>query len=175
MKIERRQLVLAAWFAIPAVLGTGCDVGTKVWAEESLGDLPNQTMQVFDPWLDFTLHYNPGTAFSFIRDLGASRAIFGAIALILPIGLFFVAMRRHRWEAISLGLVAAGAIGNGWERLFQGQVVDFIRVNYPWGGSWPVFNVADAWVAIGVAMLLIAGWIVRRGKDQPPADSPAAT
>ncbi len=62
------------------------------------------------------------------------------------------------------GMIVGGALGNLYDRLFRvdelGQhgVVDFIRVNFPWGGSWPNFNVADAVLVVGLLLLL---WSLR--------------
>ena len=74
-----------------------------------------------------------------------------------------------------MGAIAGGAIGNGFDRAFgegptgEAGVVDFIKVNYPWGGSWPTFNVADALVAGGVAgIALVRIW--QRRRQPAPSD-----
>lgn len=164
-------------FVAMAVLGGGCDLRTKDWAEEHLSGLPAMTMRVAEPWLDFALSYNQGTAFSVITDLGTARWLFGALALAAVIGLFVYALRQKSgWiELSAAALIAGGAIGNGVDRLFREApgggtgVVDFIRVNYPWGGSWPTFNVADVLVAVGVGLLLIGDPIRRRARRGAPA------
>lgn len=151
------------YFGAAAVTGGGCDLQTKSWAESTLGDLPRQSMSVMEPWLDFTLAYNRGTAFSMIRDLGVGAWLFGVIALAVVIALTVLLIRSQadRFDAIALGAVAGGAIGNGADRLFRAApgggtgVVDFVQVNYPWGGHWPLFNVADALLVVGVAVLML--------------------
>lgn len=119
-------------------------------------------MRLIDPWVELSLSFNPGTAFSFVQDLGVGRVVFGIVALLVVVVLAIVAVRsRDKWvHALALGTIAGGAIGNGVDRIFHAGVVDFIKLNYP-GGSWPTFNVADALVAIGVAMLLIHQWVAR--------------
>ena len=166
----RRVAVPASLFLVAALLGGGCDLSTKAWAEETLRDQPGQTMSVIDPHVDFTLHYNEGTAFSAVQDLGGSvRVAFGVVSLLVVVVLFVVAVRKpeHRIQALALGTIAGGAIGNGLDRILRTGVVDFIQVNYPWGGSWPVFNVADALVAVGVAVLLIGSWVSREPPPSP--------
>jgi signal peptidase II len=162
-------------FSVPCLLGGGCDLSSKAWAVETLAELPAQTMSVVAPWLDLSLSYNRGTAFSFVTDLGELRWVLGALSLFVVFLLVFVATRAKSspLESGGLGMVAGGAIGNGIDRMFNElpsggtAVVDFIRVNYPWGGSWPTFNVADALVAVGVFVVLLSG--LRKRDRMPPS------
>lgn len=166
----RRVAIPAALFLSAAILGGGCDLSTKHWAEETLSERPGQSMTVVDRYVDLTLERNEGTAFSFIRDLGTARMAFGIFSILVVIALFVVVVRHpeQRWRALGFGVIAGGAIGNGLDRIFRDGVVDFIVVHYPWGGSWPTFNIADALVAIGVAILLVEGVATR---DRPPAEA----
>jgi signal peptidase II len=177
------------WFGLTAVGGGGCDLATKAWAEETLIELPRHSKMVLEPWLELSLAYNRGTAFSLLPDLGVARWIMGLVALVAAIVLLVVVVRSRagRFAAIALGAIAGGAIGNGIDRMFHlapgggTGVVDFIKVNYPWGGNWPIFNVADVLVAVGAGMLILR--IVRaRGKlvlsdgaDRPDATASGAT
>ncbi len=160
-----------AVFLLFTLLGTGCDLQTKAWAEETLAPLPDQQMEVLEPHVDFVLAYNRGTAFSALGDLGDARGIMGALSLVLAFLLFGAALRSsateeppHRqWlRVLAYASIASGAIGNGVDRLFRDApggstgVVDFIRLHYPWGGSWPVFNIADVWVLMGAVLLLVS-------------------
>ncbi len=159
----RRVAISASLFLCAAILGGGCDRSSKHWAEETLSERPGRSMTIVERTVDFTLAYNEGTAFSVVGDRGWVRALFGALSIAVVIALFVVVIREPelRWRALAFGVIAGGALGNGLDRL-RGGVVDFIQVHYPWGGSWPIFNVADALVAIGVAMLLLEG-LARRG------------
>ena len=177
----RAALSRIVLFGLPCLLGSGCDLRSKAWAEETLGALPGQTMRVIDPVLDLTLAYNYGTAFSFVGDLGDARWVFGALSLVVAAALLAWALSgrlRSRAEIIGLGLIAGGGVGNGLDRLFRSAphdataVVDFIRINFPWGGSWPTFNVADVLVAVGVAVLLLDG-IRRHRAGSDPAEGAA--
>lgn len=178
-----------AWFGLTALAGGGCDLATKAWAEETLHALSGRSMIVLEPWLELSLAYNRGTAFSLMPDLGAARWIFGLAALVTAFVLLVVVVRSRavRFSAVALGAIAAGALGNGIDRIFHlapsggTGVVDFIKLNYPWGGSWPTFNVADVLVAVGAVMLALR--IVRArgrlvlgdGADRQDASAAGAT
>lgn len=161
---EKKSAVLA--FVVTTVLGAVADLGSKAWAEGLLKDLPTQAKMIASPWLEIALSYNRGTAFSAVVDLGGDmRFVFGVGAMLVVAFLLWTVLREgtSRLESLAYGMLAGGAIGNGWDRMFREApgggtgVVDFVKVNYPWGGSWPTFNVADALLVVGVALLLI-GW-----------------
>ena len=173
----------ALWFLATTVFAGGCDLSTKTWAERTLG-APGGTMSVFEPWLELSLVYNRGTAFSLIPHLGDTRWLFALLALAVCAVLFVMAIRRQpvrRLELLGLGITAGGALGNGYDRLFRitpagdTGVVDFIRVNLTSSYSWPTFNVADAWIVIGVALLLIESWRRPEPDDAAPEPIPAAS
>jgi signal peptidase II len=168
----------ALWFFVTTVFASGCDLSTKTWAESALG-APGKSLSVIDPWLELSLVYNRGTAFSVIPHLGNARWLFALLALAVCSVLFVMAIRRRpvrRLELLALGITAGGALGNGYDRVFRitpagdTGVVDFIRVNITSSYSWPTFNVADAWIAIGVALLLWASWRYA----EPPKREPGA-
>ena len=158
---ERRLPLL--WFGLSTVLGCGLDLWSKQWAVDSLAALPGARQWVVQPWLEWSLSYNRGTAFSVIRDLGSARWFFGVMSLVVVVTLLWMVLRGSgdKLEAAALGMLAGGAIGNGVDRVFRvladggTGVVDFVKVNYPWGGSWPTFNIADALLVAGVIVLLI--------------------
>ncbi len=118
------------------------------------------------PVFSFTLGYNPGAAFSFLGDAGGwQRLFFVAVALFASVVL--VAWLRRlkageRWQCWSLSLVLGGALGNLIDRLLHGHVIDFIHLHYDrW--HYPVFNLADSAITVGVIMLLIqVVWLDRR-------------
>ena len=119
------------------------------------------------PHLNFTLTYNTGAAFSFLRDAGGwQRWFFSALAL--GVAVFVVVWLKRlpapaRWLPCALALVLGGAVGNLIDRLLRkdGAVVDFIDVYYQ---SWhfPAFNVADSAISVGAVMLLVSAL---RGTD----------
>lgn len=133
------------------------DQATKAWAVNALADSP---IVIIDGWLNFRLFFNTGASFSFFAKGGA---VIGLLVIAVVVVIFF-ALREagRRLDAIALGLVLGGAVGNLLDRLFRGTgfldgaVVDFINVPF-----FATFNVADIAINVGVALLLI-GVLVRR-------------
>lgn len=164
------------WFSVTTVVGAAIDLWTKQVAVDALSALPTTAKWVIEPWLEWSLSYNRGTAFSLIRDLGQARWFFGVMALVVVFMLLWMVLRGtgDKVEALALGMLAGGAIGNGVDRVFRvladGQtgVVDFIKVNYPWGGSWPTFNIADALLVVGVAVLALKWFQLSRTAEAAP-------
>ncbi|MEP5766303.1 MAG: signal peptidase II [Halieaceae bacterium] len=117
------------------------------------------------PVLNMTLQYNEGAAFSFLSDAGGwQRWFFSGIALLASIVICVWLARLHRGEvllALSLSLILGGAIGNLWDRLALGHVVDFISVHYgPY--YFPTFNVADSAVSVGAGLMILDAIIQAR-------------
>ena len=127
---------------------------TKYWASSALDyGMPVAIMPMFN----LTLLHNTGAAFSFLSEAGGwQRWFFAAIAIIISIALAIwlkLLKPGQTLLAIGLALLLGGAIGNLWDRLLLGYVVDFIDVYYgDW--HWPAFNVADAAISIGAALLI---------------------
>ena len=116
------------------------------------------------PGLNFTLVFNTGAAFSLLSDAsGWQRWLFAAVALTVSIVITLWLRQignKEWWLPIALTLILGGAIGNFWDRVSLGYVVDFIQVYYrQW--SWPAFNIADSAISVGAVMLLLSGWIKR--------------
>ena len=112
------------------------------------------------PFFNLTLTYNPGAAFSFLSDAGGwQRWLFSLLAVLVSVFIVLWLRRVPRgqvWLPLALALVLGGALGNLWDRLARGVVVDFIDLYY---GSWhwPAFNVADSAISVGAVMLVISG------------------
>jgi signal peptidase II len=122
---------------------------TKLWAEDTLVGNP---IHVIPGVLTFRFATNSGGAFS----MGTSSPWFFAVATI-AVSVFIVVTafrRRPLWQAVALGLILGGALGNLSDRLARGdglltgRVVDFIDVHV-----WPVFNIADSGVVVGAILL----------------------
>ncbi|MEY3014450.1 MAG: hypothetical protein RIT45_3185 [Pseudomonadota bacterium] len=153
-------------FLALAVAGAVADLWSKAWAMGFLGGVEGNARMILEPWLEITLRFNRGTAFSAIFDLGETvRVLFGVGAMLVVAAMAWMSTRAEttRLQAAAYGVLAGGAVGNGWDRMFREApgggtgVVDFVKLNYPWGGSWPAFNVADALLVVGVGLLLL-GW-----------------
>ncbi|MFV8817852.1 signal peptidase II [Haliea sp. E17] len=119
-------------------------------------------------WFDLTLHHNPGAAFSFLSDAGGwQRWFFTGIAVAMSVAiaawLFFVP--RAQWLlALGLGLILGGALGNLWDRVVLGHVVDFISVHWQ-GWYFPTFNLADSAITVGAGCLILDSFL-HRGQEK---------
>ncbi len=118
------------------------------------------------PWFNLTLQHNTGAAFSFLSDAGGwQRYFFSVMAFAISVGLIvrLYTVTRQQWLfALSLSLILAGALGNVWDRLALGYVVDFISVHYD-RHYFPAFNLADSAISIGAACLILDSFITRDG------------
>ncbi len=120
------------------------------------------------PIFDLTLRYNSGAAFSFLSDAGGwQRWMFSivAITVIAGINLRLVRIGRTRyWEATSLSLIVGGAIGNLHNRVIYGNVIDFLQIHWQKIWYFPVFNIADSAITIGVILMLLEGFFTKSKK-----------
>ncbi|MFZ6048051.1 signal peptidase II [Pseudomonas sp. CR3202] len=128
------------------------------WFFESELNLYQQIVVIPD-YFSWTLAYNTGAAFSFLADSsGWQRWLFAVIALVVS-GVLVVWLKRLKpeetWLAIALALVLGGALGNLYDRVVLGHVVDFILVH--WQNRWyfPAFNLADSAITVGAVMLAL--------------------
>jgi signal peptidase II len=112
-------------------------------------------------WLDFTYTLNPGAAFSLFATMPAAvrRAFFVVLSCVATVVLLVLLARRNTSLASSLGfaLVLGGTLGNLIDRLMHGQVVDFIFFHHDWF-NYPVFNVADSAITVGVGIIVAASF-----------------
>ncbi len=141
------RLSVAAVAAV-AVASVALDQGSKTWALESLSD--RAPLHLVGS-LQLTLSFNSGVAFSLGRGSGLA-VVPVAVAVVLVV-VFAARNLGGRLAATSVGLVVGGAVGNLVDRLVRdhgGSVVDFIDLQW-----WPVFNVADACIVIGGALLAL--------------------
>jgi len=151
------------WWLPLAVAVVVLDQGTKLAAERWLDYW--QPVPLL-PFLNLTLSYNPGAAFSLLGSAsGWQRWLFMGAALLISTVLV-IWLRRlppgERWLPVGLSLLLGGAIGNLIDRVAYGHVIDFIHVYYDrW--HYPIFNVADSAITIGAVMIVIHTlWLERR-------------
>lgn len=125
------------------------------------------------PVFDLTLLHNTGAAFSFLANAGGwQRWFFVLLTSVVSVVLvvWIKRLKTHEtWLAIALALVLGGALGNLYDRVVLGYVVDFISVHYQ-QRYFPAFNLADSAISVGAVMLIIdTFWLSRRqtslGKD----------
>jgi signal peptidase II len=115
-------------------------------------------------FFSLVLTFNTGAAFSFLAAAsGWQRWLFAAIAVVASVLIIWLLKRGGSASyCLGLALILGGAIGNLWDRLALGQVVDFLLFHYArW--SYPAFNVADSAITIGAALLIIDSFRIRRG------------
>ena len=133
------------------------DQWTKWLAETNLTFL--EPVPVIEPFLNWTLAYNYGAAFSFLADAGGwQKWFFAGLALLMSlflIGYLAKAPRQAKLLSLGLALVLGGAVGNLIDRLLHGHVIDFIHVHYADVWHYPIFNIADIGICIGVALIVI--------------------
>lgn len=143
-----------AWLLVSVVVFAS-DWYTKQLASELL--VLYRPHEVFS-WLNMTLAHNYGAAFSFLSDAGGwQRWFFIVLASLVSLVLlvWLIRLPRHEWiTALGLALVLGGAVGNLFDRVQLGFVVDFIDVHAA-GWHYPAFNIADSAITCGVVLLLL--------------------
>jgi signal peptidase II len=158
---------LALWLLAAAVVAL-LDQLTK--------QLVLRTMQPADsivvaPFVKLVLWFNRGAAFSFLADgEGWQRLFLIGVALVAVVVIVWL-LSRHRTELLfcaGLMLVLGGALGNLWDRVLHGHVIDFVLL-HAGGYHWPAFNLADSAITVGAAMIIIDGF--RHGGKQTVSES----
>jgi len=139
------------WLAVAVIV---LDLATKYAASHFLSYA--QPVEVL-PFFNLTLLHNTGAAFSFLAEHpGGQRWFFAAIAIGASIGLTVWLSRIRADEkllAIALPLIIGGALGNLYDRLIHGYVVDFLSFHAA-GWYYPAFNVADIGITLGAIGLI---------------------
>lgn len=118
-----------------------------------------QQIVVIPDYFSWTLAYNTGAAFSFLADSGGwQRWLFALIAVVVSAVLVVWLKRLGRddtWLAVALALVLGGALGNLYDRIALGHVIDFILVHWQNRHHFPAFNFADSAITVGAIMLAL--------------------
>jgi signal peptidase II len=141
------------WFVISAVIVL-LDIYTKHLIQQAFHYGEHLTVTSF---FDLVRYHNEGAAFSFLANAGGwQKWVFTAITAIAVIVISYLLSKHHRDQLFSVGLslVLGGAIGNLYDRLTLGYVVDFLYFHID-DFYWPAFNVADSTICIGVGILLL--------------------
>ncbi len=128
--------------------------------EGQLLEVVHRPVVVVPGYFDLEYAENPGAAFSFLSDSDSPyRLPFLITVSILSVGLIVYLLEGVAWGQwmliMALSFVASGAVGNLIDRLRLGYVIDFVV--WKWGEQfrWPSFNVADAFITVGVAIMLL--------------------
>jgi signal peptidase II len=165
---RRPFLFLLGAITIPVIL---LDQATKLFVQahmalyESIAIIPN--------YLDITYTLNPGAAFSMLADAPAwVRTMFlltMACAAIIVLTVMIVRAERVSISSVALALILGGAMGNLIDRAIRGRVIDFMRAHY-YDLNYPIFNVADSAISIGVALIILTAFF---GSDDEPKPNPS--
>lgn len=160
-----KQVVARSIVIVSAVIFcAAADQLSKQWAVKNLS--PGEPQPFIQGLLQFNIITNPGAAFS----LGSSNGeVMGVVATVFSLLIFawivnriFSTLPLHVVEQLGMGCILGGAIGNLLDRFKQGQVTDFLEFTFI---QFPVFNVADALIDVGIVLLFISIWI---GPDLEP-------
>jgi signal peptidase II len=148
-----------------SVLIVAADQLTKLWIERTM--VLSESFSVL-PVLDIVRAHNSGAAFSFLANAGGwQRWAFSLLAVGVSIALVFwlrkLALATHALLASGLVLILGGAVGNVIDRIEHGYVVDFVHLH--WGAAYfAAFNVADASISIGAALVILDALMEGRRK-----------
>lgn len=140
------------WLWISLIV-LAADQATKLWILELLQ--PGQSIPLF-PGFNLVLAFNRGAAFSMLAQAdGWQRPLFITIAIVASATMLYL-LRRHAGQRLfcaALALLLGGAIGNLYDRITYGHVVDFIDVYWA-TYHWPAFNIADSAICIGAGLMI---------------------
>lgn len=140
------------FYYIIAILIIGLDQLTK-WLIVKNMEL-GESITVIENFLYITSHRNRGAAWGILQG---QMWFFYIITAVVIVGIVYYMVKYAKGKnllGLSLGLLLGGAIGNFIDRLFRKEVVDFVDT-YIFGYDFPIFNVADSALVIGVALLMI--------------------
>jgi signal peptidase II len=147
---------MRSWLLISAVIVV-LDQTTKHWMQSVLAYGEYMTVTSF---FDLLLVHNSGAAFSFLADAGGWQRIFFSVFAVVACVVIVHLLRKSPEKTLfcfALSLILGGALGNLWDRLSLGYVVDFLYFHYQTYG-FPAFNVADSAITCGVILLLVDGF-----------------
>ena len=152
------------WFLLSAIIIV-LDLYTKYLVQQAFEYADRLTITSY---FDLVRYHNEGAAFSFLADAGGwQKWFFTAIAAIASIFIVYLLKKHHTEKLFSLGLalVLGGALGNLYDRVTLGYVVDFLsfHVNDLY---WPAFNVADAAISVAAGLLIIDFFIQKKKEKE---------
>jgi signal peptidase II len=178
--MKRRWAIVIAVGLVTLAL----DQGSKAWARTlpvpagchvpgdlialKCGGIPQP---VIDGYWDWELAFNPGAAFSSFVGGDVARVLLMIVAIGAVIGIGVAVARskpEQRVQRVGYAIIAGAALGNLVDRFRDGAVTDFVRWRIH-DHRWPIFNVADAALFIGVGLLVLESLLARRAQKLHPA------
>ena len=158
-------VLMLPWLILAVVVG----VLDQVTKQLVLANLYRGEVIPVTGFFDLVLVFNTGAAFSFLAEHGGwQRWFFTVLALGISAWLLAL-MHHHRHEKLlpaAFALIIGGALGNVYDRIVHGAVVDFLHFHYA-GWSWPAFNLADSAITVGVVMMLWGQLSGHAAHEQP--------
>lgn len=151
-------------FWLLAAVGVILDRVTKQWAVARL--MPGPEIQVWPDVFHLTYVENRGAAWSLFENSGGFLKWISLIVSLILIVYAIWGPRQGPWEQAGYGLILAGAVGNGIDRFLSGYVVDFFNFI---AIRFPVFNIADVAINLGVGCLILAILLQRPSTSTPHA------
>ena len=152
------------WYAV-ALAVIFIDQLSKVYASAHL--IYGEPIE-FTSFFNFTLLHNHGAAFSFLSEAGGWQRWFFAIIAIVVSSILVIWIARssgkNKRECFALAFILGGALGNLYDRIALGHVVDFIVVHYQ-DHYWPAFNIADSAITLGAFILIAEMFLTKEKKS----------
>jgi signal peptidase II len=150
------------WLSISAIV-VALDLYTKRLVQQAFEYGDHHAVTSF---FDLVRYHNEGAAFSFLANAGGWQRFFFTGISVVATAVIIYLLRKHTQNKLfcfGLALVLGGALGNLYDRVTLGYVVDFLYFYYQqW--AWPAFNVADSAICVGVAVLLLESFISGNSK-----------
>ena len=147
------------WFGLAALVIV-LDYVSKIAV---LGSLAPGESRAVAPFVNLVLVFNKGAAFSFLASAeGWQTLLFAAIALVASVVITLLILKNQAKKLFcgGLALILGGALGNLYDRIAYGHVVDFLDFHAA-GWHWPAFNVADSAITAGAAILILESFLHR--------------
>lgn len=167
---SRKYVLFGAFAALSLIL----DQWTKQLARDVLRPLgPYHPKVVIDGFFKLRYSENPGVAFGLLQELPSGRMVLTllAVAAFVLVILYLRKTDPGAWRLhVALGLVGGGAAGNLIDRLLYGRVTDFV-VWHVKEHEWPAFNIADAALCVGVALLVVDMFFNRPAQSESSSSS----
>ncbi|HUN67764.1 MAG TPA: signal peptidase II [Burkholderiales bacterium] len=150
------------WFGLAALVIV-LDYASKI---AMLGAFAPGESRALAPFFNLVLVFNKGAAFSFLASAeGWQTALFAAIAVLASCIIGFLILKNpgKKIFCAGLALILGGALGNLYDRIAYGHVVDFLDFHAA-GWHWPAFNVADSAITVGAAILIVESFFQKQSK-----------
>jgi lipoprotein signal peptidase len=169
------------FLALVSIISLAADVASKSWAEHHLDSYPG-TVEVWKNHVTLLLAKNRGGAWGLLQSTSENvRRPFFLLVSVAAIAFIMTLYRRlqPRQRALKWGLplVLGGALGNVFDRIRYGHVIDFIDCHTLYKGidkHWPTFNIADVAICVGVGLMAIDMFASKRGPRPVLHASPIA-